>query len=122
MDDGEGGIRNPRQLLAATAALDIKGHKLKLSSLSQLEDDAPAFGSVAGINSRPSRVKRWGMGANRSKLAPGEIFLSKTNKGSLIAAAIMRVSKRSEAASMQERADARCPDPSPDPNPPYPPP
>jgi len=131
LDDGAdsgnaAGIQNPKQLLAATAALDMKARAgpsgsvpgLQLSGLN--DEDAPRQSGSATERPRRtptllSRMKNQALGSMtpRSSRSGGSGFFSgrrpssagdgrklltsKTAKGSLVAAGQMRVSKRSDS-------------------------
>jgi myosin heavy subunit len=117
-------LQNPKDLLAATAALDMKEArkslkggepnipKLGLSGVSS-EDDGPlSVGGRSGVRQTPSRLSRMKMdmlggltprsargtsgffSSRRGGVDGKKLFLSKTAKGSMIAANTLRVSKR----------------------------
>jgi len=128
--DSQSDLANPRELLAATAALDVRQSRastgMSIPSLNlgglDADDDAPLTSSgPKSVRATPSRLSRMKMdvlgsmtprssrGGGSSFFASGrkgavegrKLFLSKMSKGSLIAAATVRVSKRGDA--WQER-------------------
>ena len=124
--DGLGGIHNPRQLLAATAALDVRASRGSVPNLKlgEVGDDGEltrkeSFGMGRRTPSVLSRLKNKTIGssigtprasgmftsrARGGSLADdGRLMVSKTAKGSLVAAAGMKVSKKADTKQWQER-------------------
>ena len=125
--DGLGGIHNPRQLLAATAALDVRASRaggVPNLKLGEVGDDGEltrkeSFGLGRRTPSVLSRLKNKTIGSSigtprasgmftsrargGSMADDGRLMVSKTAKGSLVAAAGMKVSKKADTKAWQER-------------------
>jgi len=134
---GQQGLQDPRALLAATAALDVRASRsgssagsipgLNLNRLSQGDDydEAGELERTASLSARNSFARKgsWvmrktalgsmtprsgrtsGFFSSRGRaLADGrKLLVSKTAKGSIIAAALLRVSKKAGDSNYQER-------------------
>jgi hypothetical protein len=144
---GASGLQDPRALLAATAALDVRpgrtsvGDKggsgmpaLNLNNLGGEEDEAGELDRAQSISSRTGSIanrkaswvmRRTSLGnmtprssrgggyfSSRGRaLADGrKLLVTKTGKGSLVAASLLRVSKRAGESSHQERFVLLCGD------------
>jgi len=122
-DGNLGGIHNPRQLLAATAALDVRSSRgmsaagMTMSMPGVGEDDAglqrrDSFNGGLGRRTPSvlSRLKKQTAGrasgmfssARRATNEDKKLMVSKTAKGSLVAASVMKVSKKTDGG-WQER-------------------
>jgi len=130
-DVAAGDLQNPRDLLAATAALDVKHARnsipgLKLGALGALDEVDGQAGPLSdrGKRSTPSLLQRKrnsivgsmtprssrsgnsgffsSRGRSASNAEARKLNVSKTAKGSIVAASTMRVSKRGDS-SWQER-------------------
>ena len=123
-DGNASGIHNPRQLLAATAALDVRSSRgMSAAGMSNLtmpgvgEDDAglerrDSFNGGLGRRTPSvlSRLKKQTAGrasgmfssARRATNEDKKLMVSKTAKGSLVAASVMKVSKKTDGG-WQER-------------------
>jgi len=123
-DGNASGIHNPRQLLAATAALDVRSSRgMSAAGMSNLT--MPGVGEHdAGLERRDSfngglgrrtpsvlsRLKKQTAGrasgmfssARRATNEDKKLMVSKTAKGSLVAASVMKVSKKTDGG-WQER-------------------
>lgn len=123
-------LANPRELLAATAALDVRQAKSTGVSISGLslggmdgDGDTPLAASGKSIRATPSRLSRMKMdvlgsmtprsarGGGSSFFASGrkgaiegrKLFLSKMTKGTLVAASTVRISRRHAESGWQDR-------------------
>ena len=126
LDDGNvGGIHNPRQLLAATAALDVRSSRgmsaagmsnhVNMSGVGEDDESLQRRDSFnGGLGRRTpsvlSRLKKQTAGrasgmfssARRATNEDKKLMVSKTAKGSLVAASVMKVSKKTDGG-WQER-------------------
>lgn len=112
IETGPRGIQNPKELLAATAALDYKSSGGRGYGIGINGDEETPYTTGAGGGgkhmSKMSRLKAHAMGSMaprsgffNSKRAPGngaKLLLTKTAKGSLVTASMMRVRKSAEAS------------------------
>merc|ERR1719409_424112 len=125
LGDGNGGIHNPRQLLAATAALDVRSSRgmsaagmsnhVNMSGVGEDDESLQRRDSFnGGLGRRTpsvlSRLKKQTAGrasgmfssARRATNEDKKLMVSKTAKGSLVAASVMKVSKKTDGG-WQER-------------------